>query len=66
MGATIQQVLDQDSRGEFAEWADFDSALWSAVCEVVGDPHDFARFPESLQFYYATRMLEWDTGNGGS
>ena len=53
------------SRGAFDDWSDFDSALWAAVCDVVHDPHDITRFPEPLQFYYATRMLEWDVGNGG-
>src|SRR5688572_30630110 len=65
MAESIQAVLDRDTRSEFADWSDFDSALWAAVCELVDDPHDIARFPEQFQFYYATRMLEWDVGNGG-
>ena len=65
MPDTIRNVLDRDQRGEFATWSDFDSALWSAVCDVVESPNDITAFPDPFQFYYATRMLEWDVGNGG-
>jgi hypothetical protein len=65
MAEAIRAVLERDSRGEFADWSEFDDALWRAVCDVVNDPCDIARFPESFQFYYATRLLEWDVGNGG-
>jgi len=64
MPESIESVLDRDQRGEYAEWTDFDDALWGVVSAAV-DMYSIGDLPEPVRVYFATRLLEWDVGNGG-
>nr|WP_255428403.1 DUF4375 domain-containing protein [Ramlibacter cellulosilyticus] len=44
---------------------EFDDALWFFVCERVTDKATFKALPIELQYFYASRYLEWEVGNGG-
>jgi Domain of unknown function (DUF4375) len=64
MPDTIKSVLDRDQQGEYASWEDFDDALWGVV-SVYGDISTIGDLPEPVRVYFATRLVEWDVGNGG-
>lgn len=44
-----------------------DDWLWTRLLAFVdpGDPDDLARWPEGVRAYLATRLFEWESGNGG-
>lgn len=64
MPESIESVLDRDQRGEYAEWTDFDDALWGAVASRV-DINALGDLPAPVRVYFTTRLIEWDVGNGG-
>jgi Domain of unknown function (DUF4375) len=64
MPESIESVLDRDQRGEYASWENFDDALWGVV-SGYGDISRIGELPEPVRVYFATRLVEWDVGNGG-
>lgn len=62
---TFREVFDREARGEFKEWSNFDDALWGAACAMLDGQPAVDDLPDSLLVHYATRLLEWDVGNGG-
>ena len=58
MPESIESVLDRDGRGEYAEWTDFDDALWGVVSEIV-DIDAIDDLPEPVPAYFATRLVKW-------
>lgn len=44
----------------------FDDALWLALCGLVERRGEFlSGLPDGVSAYYATRLIEWEAGNGG-
>ncbi len=64
MPRPIESVLDRDQRGEYADWTEFDDELWGVVADAV-DIDSIGELPEPVRVYFATRLVEWDVGNGG-
>ena len=64
---SVHDVIERDRAGEFESWEDFDDALWIALCTRVNfdSPEAILQFPEAIGVYFATRLLEWEVGNGG-
>jgi hypothetical protein len=65
MANSIRDVLDRDQRGEYDDWSKFDGSLWLALCEFYPTDEALDHAPEPIRVYYATRLLQWDVGNGG-
>lgn len=62
---SIASVIAKDAAGEFASDAEFDDALWLAMCDCVKSAADLEALPEVARNYYASRYVEWEVGNGG-
>jgi hypothetical protein len=62
----LKDTFDQYARGELST-SEFDDALWLALCNVVNDRDEaaFAALPTPVRLYFASRLVEWDVGNGG-
>jgi Domain of unknown function (DUF4375) len=45
--------------------SDFDDALWLALSGRIHSATDLAQYPAGVRMYFATRMVEWEIGNGG-
>jgi len=56
MAADVEGSIEDD---------DFDYELWLALCEVIDEPSDALRYKEPVWVYYASRLMEWEVGNGG-
>ena len=63
---TISQLMDLDEAGLVGEGADgFDDQLWLLLTARVDTPDHAASLPEPVWVYLASRLLEWEVGNGG-
>lgn len=49
-------AIDQD---------DFDSVFWDLWCQRVDAAGGIASLPLPVRHYFASRLLEWEVGNGG-
>lgn len=45
--------------------ADFDDALWLSLCGYIEASGAFSSLSPAVRMYYATRLVEWEVGNGG-
>jgi hypothetical protein len=45
--------------------SDFDDALWLALSGRISSAAELAHYPPGVRMYFATRMVEWEIGNGG-
>jgi Domain of unknown function (DUF4375) len=47
--------------------AELDGWLWTRLCHVTGDGSaaSIGALPKPQQAYFATRLFEWEVGNGG-
>jgi len=59
-------------RDTFAAWDSgsiseetLDTALWMLTCRLVGSDEQAAQIPDPVLNYYASRLMEWEVGNGG-
>jgi hypothetical protein len=64
MDSLVSKIMDEDAAGLLAD-VDFDDALWLALCDRIGGPKSLANLPHPVGVYYATRLVEWEVGNGG-
>jgi hypothetical protein len=62
---SLASVIAKESAGGFGSDAEFDDALWLALCERVRSVADLEALPEVARNYYASRYVEWEVGNGG-
>ncbi len=60
----VRDVIDSDAALRMSD-ADFDDALWLALCGQVGSVDDLKKLPDGVRMYFATRTVEWDVANGG-
>jgi hypothetical protein len=65
--ATKRSISDVISADESAPMddADFDDAVWLALCGLIGSASDLSHVPVGVRMYFATRIVEWDVANGG-
>ena len=61
---SIAALLDAEERGEVSE-STFDDELWLFLIERISSPQDTARFAKPVMLYYASRLVQWEVGNGG-
>jgi len=59
-------------RETFAAWDSgsiseetLDSALWMLTCRLLSSDEQAAQLPNPVLNYYASRLMEWEVGNGG-
>lgn len=61
----IGAVFDSYADGSLPV-AEFDDALWTFLCDRVNDREPtFGLLPITVQYYFASRYVEWEVGNGG-
>lgn len=61
---TIVELMDADEKGELSD-EDFDDALWLLLVDRIDSPADLARLDRAVFVYFASRIMEWEVGNGG-
>ena len=63
---SLSSIIAKDTAGEFASDADFDDALWLALCDQVTSTADLAGSVGSSRrmSYRIPRYVEWEVGNG--
>ncbi len=64
MKKTLREILKADEKSPIAD-DDLDGAVWLALCKKIRTPNDLQRFPFPVTVYYASRLLQWEVGNGG-
>ena len=64
MPPTVREVIESDAASRMQD-DEFDDALWFALCRRVDSADKLAELPDGVRMYFATRMVEWDVGNGG-
>src|SRR5215813_172118 len=64
MKRTLREILTDDEESPIAD-EDLDDAVWLALCEKITAPSDLQRFQFPVTVYYASRLLQWEVGNGG-
>jgi hypothetical protein len=62
--ASIRALFATDAIAEMP-YEKFDDELWFLLCNRVSSPSDLESLPAPVQHYFASRLLEWDVGNGG-
>jgi Domain of unknown function (DUF4375) len=64
MNMPLSAVVAKDQAGGYSD-AEFDDALWLALCERVRSIEELEGLPPVARTYYASRYVEWEVGNGG-
>lgn len=64
MKRPLQEILEDDAKTAIPD-DDLDDAVWLALCEKITGPEYLQRFPFPVTVYYASRLLQWEVGNGG-
>jgi hypothetical protein len=62
--SSIAALMDADERG-LVDDPTFDDELWLSLVELIATPQDVGRFAKPVVLYYASRLLQWEVGNGG-
>ena len=60
----VSDVIATDEAAPMSD-ADFDDALWLALLGRISTAEDLRGFSPGVRMYFATRMVEWEIGNGG-
>jgi len=61
---SISALIDYDATSPM-DSGEFDDNLWILLCKKIGSPKDLEAFRHPVAVYYASRLLEWEVGNGG-
>jgi hypothetical protein len=64
MNTSLSAIIAKDQAGGYSD-AEFDDALWLALCERVRTIEELEALPAVARTYYASRYVEWEVGNGG-
>ena len=64
MKRTLREILKDDEESPIAD-VDLDDAVWLALCEKITGPNALQQFQFPVTVYYASRLLQWEVGNGG-
>jgi len=62
--SSVAELIDHDICAMLAS-NEFDDALWLLLCGFVDSPSDLYRYDPPVRVYYASRLLQWEVGNGG-
>lgn len=60
---SLDELMNRDAQGELED--DFDTELWHMLCDRITSIESLRAWPEPVRAYYASRLLEWEVGNGG-
>ena len=61
---TISELMQLDESGAVGDRA-FDDQLWLILFDLVCSPDELIKLPEPVWVYLASRLIEWEVGNGG-
>jgi len=64
MRMSVSAIIAKDEAGGYSD-AEFDDALWLALCDRVQCGDGLETLPAALRTYYTSRYVEWEVGNGG-
>jgi hypothetical protein len=60
---SLDELMERDARDDLED--DFDSELWRILCNRITSVESLKTWPVPVRAYYASRLLEWEVGNGG-
>lgn len=60
---SLDELMKRDELDELED--DFDTELWRLLCKRITTVESLQVWPEPVRAYYASRLLEWEVGNGG-
>lgn len=61
---SVQALFDAAESNSLSD-SEFDDQLWLIFCDRVSEPKDLSKLPPATLTYYASRLLQWEVGNGG-
>jgi hypothetical protein len=64
MVKTLQEVLEDDLESQIAD-GELDDAVWLDLSKEITVPSELQRFELPVTVYFASRLLQWEVGNGG-
>jgi hypothetical protein len=62
--ADVKTLMDADESRPLED-DDFDTELWKLLCDRVESLDSLKEWPPEVIAYYASRLMEWEVGNGG-
>lgn len=62
--ASVAALMDADEANPLEE-DDLDDQLWKLLCLKVEDLQSLSGWPAEVAGFYASRLMEWEVGNGG-
>ena len=62
--ASVRELLNADKKSTLEDSV-FDDQLWLLLCERIHTPSDLQGLPLEVTHYYASRLVQWEVGNGG-
>lgn len=60
---SLDELMRRDELDELED--DFDTELWELLRKRITTVESLQAWPEPVRVYYASRLLEWEVGNGG-
>jgi len=60
----IKSLLDADAKDTLDDSV-LDDQLWLLLCDRINTPSDLQGLPLEISHYYASRLIQWEIGNGG-
>lgn len=64
MERSLREILAEDEASPIADEV-LDDAVWLTLCERIATPSDLRQFAFPVTVYFASRLLQWEVGNGG-
>ena len=61
---SVRSLLAADAT-EILDDSNLDDQLWTLLCARVSDPSSIRDAPAPVGHYYASRLVQWEVGNGG-
>ncbi|APW41770.1 DMP19 family protein [Rhodoferax saidenbachensis] len=61
---SAQELLAADAKTPLVD-SELDDQLWLLLCDRIRSPDDLDGLPSAIGVYYASRLLQWEVGNGG-
>ena len=64
MTRSLREVLEQDEISPLDD-DELEDAMWLVLCERISTPKDIEQFQRPVAVYFASRLLQFEVGNGG-
>jgi hypothetical protein len=61
---SVPALMEEDSRSMLDD-EQFDDELWKLLTRRIQGPGDLRDHASEVSVYYASRLLQWEVGNGG-